>query len=242
MFANNCMSTIKRNNMIFLKKSTEKDIINWDIINWSKAIKYWRENITFTNKNYKCLELGANQGGLSLWLALHRNRVVCSDLQNPKYIASAIHEKYTCKSPIQYAAIDATNIPYKNYFDIITFKSILGGISENNQDKFKRKTVNEIHKALKPGGVLLFAENMEATLLHKILRKRWGQKDWNYMKLNEIADVFSLFKNVNYTTVGFFGCMGRSETQRRILGHIDTFIEKLLPNRFHYILIGIAVK
>ena len=62
------------------------------------------------------------------------------------------------------------------------------------------------------------------------------------MKLNEIADVFSLFKNVNYTTVGFLGCMGRSETQRRILGHIDTFIEKLLPNRFHYILIGIAVK
>ena len=35
-------------------------------------------------------------------------------------------------SLIIYQDIDATNIPYENYFDIIVFKSIIGGIGRNN--------------------------------------------------------------------------------------------------------------
>lgn len=228
--------------MDLFKKETKKDIVDWDIVNWSKAIKYWENNFSVRNKKYKCLELGANQGGLSLWLASHANSVLCSDIKSPRNLASGIHKKYDFASSIKYAAIDATNIPYENHFDIITFKSILGGISENGRNEFKQKTVNEIYKALKPGGALLFAENLEASVIHKFLRKRWGTKDWNYLKLDELNSVFSSFNNFNYTTVGFLGCLGRTEVQRNILGHIDTGIEKLLPKEFHYILIGVAIK
>ena len=38
------------------------------------------KEIQYKNKNYKFLEIGARQGGLSLWLALNGNQVVCSDI------------------------------------------------------------------------------------------------------------------------------------------------------------------
>jgi SAM-dependent methyltransferase len=136
--------------------------------------------------------------------------------------------------------MDATNIPFENYFDVIVFKSILGGISNNQQNK--AKTLNEIHKALKSGGKLLFAENLEATRLHKILRKNFGTKGWNYLKMNEVNDVFASFTSFKYTTVGFFGCLGRNEWQRNLLGKIDGILSWIIPNKSKYILIGVAEK
>src|SRR5688572_4503524 len=105
------------------QKESKKDIVDWDIVNWLKAIKYWENNFPIGNKKHRCLELGANQGGLSLWLASHKNSVLCSDIKSPKKYASVIHKKYDFAASIKYAAIDATNIPYENHFDIITFKS-----------------------------------------------------------------------------------------------------------------------
>ncbi|MEJ6981359.1 class I SAM-dependent methyltransferase [Pedobacter sp. P351] len=228
--------------MKLLDEQTKKDIINWDISNWSKALDYWEKNIPLEDKKYKCLELGASCGGLSLWLALNRNKVICSDVQGPHKDARRLHEKYTCGDNIEYAAIDATAIPYENHFDLIVFKSILGGISSNNQDVYKKKTLDEIYKALKPGGILLFAENLQGSFLHTALRKKFGTKNWNYLRLNEIDKIFSEYRSIEYTTVGFLGCLGRTENQRTVLGKIDTVLDKLLPGKYKYIAIGIAVK
>lgn len=227
-----------------MSKEILKDIIEWDILNWSKAIDYWEKNIDFNNKKFECLEVGGRKGGLSLWLALKGNNVICSDLESPKEYAYEIHKKYECKTLIQYQSIDATNIPHENHFDIITFKSILGGISRNEKNDLKQKTVNEIYKALKVNGVLLFAENIEASFFHQILRRKfvkWGN-EWNYLRVDEIENIFSSFKNIKYITVGFFGAFGRTEKQRNILGRLDHFFEKIIPKGKKYILIGIAEK
>ena len=224
-----------------MEKEIMKDIVVWDVVNWSKAIKYWENNISVSNKGYECLELGSSKGGMSLWLALNGNKILCTDLNGPEKDAYYIHEKYDCASQITYGSMDATNIPFENRFDVIIFKSILGGISSDNQQN-KAKTLNEIHKALKPGGKLLFAENLEATLLHKILRKNFGTKGWNYLKMDEIKDVFSSYNKIKYTTAGFFGFMGRNEWQRNLLGKIDSILSWIIPNKSKYILIGVAEK
>jgi SAM-dependent methyltransferase len=219
------------------------DIFEWDGINWAKSIKYWNKYLENENINYKCLELGANLGGFSLWLASLGNAVICSDIDSPEDKASQIHKKYFCHRNIRYEAIDATNISYTNYFDIIIFKSILGGICVNDEE-LRIKTINEIYKALKPGGKLLFAENLRSTNVHMFTRNLFlkRKKLWNYLKYKEVNLLFDSFEQLNYTTVGFLGAFGRTEWQRFFLGKIDNLIESFIPKSARYIIIGIAVK
>ncbi len=155
-----------------------------------------------------------------------------------------LYTHLTLRNTINYQSINATAIPYENYFDIVTFKSILGGISRNKNGYLKQQTIDEIHKSLKSNGVLLFAENIESSFLHKLLRKKfvnWGN-DWNYLGISEVEILFSSFKSIDYITVGFFGAFGRSEKQRHLLGILDSVVEKFIPKRMRYILIGIATK
>jgi len=221
-----------------------KDIIGWDVKNWSRILDYWAKHIPLNQKEYECLELGSNKGGLSLWLAMNGNNVVCSDLKSPEKEASIIHQKYTCRSRITYQSINATDIPYKNHFDIVCFKSILGGVSRNNNNELKSITINEMYKSLKKNGVLIFAENLEASLLHVLFRKhfvKWGS-EWNYLKIDEIETIFTSFKKVSYVTIGFWGAFGRNECQRNFLGIIDRAFEKTVSEKMRYIIIGIAEK
>lgn len=226
-----------------LKKS---DIIEWDVVNWSKALDLWERNI-FTNdeKKLTCLELGGRRGGLSLWLAMKGNEVICSDYENPEPLASKIHKEHTFTGVINYQAIDATQIPYENHFDIIVFKSILGGISRNGNSSLSQKVIDEVFKALKPGGKLLFAENLHASAIHRFFRKRltkWG-KYWNYLKIEEVPGMFKKYESVSFDSVGFLGAFGRNEWQRKILGQLDTLIfDKLASRKMRYIVIGVAIK
>jgi len=220
-----------------------KDFIIWDTMNWSKAIHFWEKYLTQGEKPLQCLELGSHQGGLSLWLASKGHHVVCSDMQSPKEQASTHHAPFRMDN-ITYESIDATQIPYKEQFDIIVFKSMLGGASRAGNDKNKAIVLEQIHQALKPSGILLFAENLEATAMHRFLRKRfisWG-KDWNYLKYRDVDELFSIYSEVKYSSVGYFGIFGRSEPQRRFLGRIDQAISLLIPKSCKYILIGMARK
>lgn len=222
---------------------TLKEIIDWDVVNWSKAIPFWNKHLDLNHKKLKCLELGCNHGGLSLWLAKNGHEVVCSDLENPEKKAKKIHDEFG-DLDIQYQAINALDIPYENEFDLVVFKSILGGVSRKNKQENKIAALNQIYRALKPGGKLLFAENLEGSVLHQFLRKRfikWGA-DWNYLQLKEVDELFSKFSRFQFKTVGFFGALGRTEKQRNILGKIDSFVDPLLPKKAHYILIGVAEK
>ena len=177
-----------------MKKELTNDIIQWDIKSWSKAISYWDNKIDW-NKIENGLELGGREGGLSLWLALKGKTIVCSDLNDVQKTAEKLHIRHNVSSLIKYQDINATNIPYENYFDIIVFKSIIGGIGRNDNFEIQQKVFQEIYKALKPGGKLLFAENLIASPFHQMLRKRyvkWGSS-WRYLSLKEIKEFLKDF-------------------------------------------------
>jgi hypothetical protein len=98
---------------------------------------------------------------------------------------------------------------------------------------------------LKPGGVLLFAENLTSTALHHFARSRFmGRKaTWHYFALRELGEMLSPFRSFDMTTFGFLGCFGRSEAQRRFLGKLDrALFDKLVPAHWHYVAAAIAYK
>lgn len=222
----------------------KQDIIEWDVVNWSHALDFWESEMKLTKETLSCLELGGRKGGPSLWLALKGHEVICSDLTNPESDAKLLHDKYVFPGKISYESIDATSIPYQEKFDLIIFKSILGGISRSGNSQLNKQVLDQIHKALKPGGKLLFAENLESSFLHKIARKcfvKWGG-EWNYFKYKSINADFNSFDSLKFDTVGFFGAFGRSEKQRQILGKMDKPLKFLIPTSKRYILFGAAVK
>ena len=223
---------------------TKKDIIQWDVSSWSRALEYWDKNLDW--KNVKTgLELGGREGGLSLWMAQKGLDVVCSDLENVKQTAEKLHIRYKVSDNIKYVDIDATHIPYENHFDIIVFKSILGGIGRGNNFDIQKKVFSEIHKALKPGGKLLFAENLIASPLHRQLRKRftnWGNT-WRYLSIEEMNLLLSLFSSYKLKMTGISATFGRTESQRNFLSRIDEIVlNRISPDKWKYIGFGIATK
>src|ERR1043165_4321410 len=87
------------------------DIIEWDVSNWSVALDYWRQATSLELSNSQALELGARNGGLSLWLAANGCHVTCSDLHGPTPQARKLHRRYDVSHLITYEPIDAVNIP-----------------------------------------------------------------------------------------------------------------------------------
>lgn len=227
-----------------MKRELAKDIIQWDIKSWSKALRYWESQIDW-GKIKNGLELGGREGGLSLWLALKEKDVVCSDLKDVQKSAENLHIRHNVTSRIIYQDIDATNIPYENYFDIIVFKSIIGGIGRNDKLENQQQVFKEIYKALKPGGKLLFAENLIASPFHQQLRKRfvnWGSS-WRYVSIEEMKDFLKDFSSIKMHTTGVLGTFGRNEIQRNLLSTVDELIlNKVCPNNWKYIAYGVAEK
>jgi SAM-dependent methyltransferase len=194
---------------------------------------------------HNALELGGREGGLSLWLALKGKEVFCSDLKDVKFTAEPLHIRHEVNKLITYRDIDATNIPYNNHFDIIVFKSILGGIGSHDKKELQKKVFKEIHKALKPGGKLLFAENLIASPLHRQLRKMfvsWGET-WRYISLKEIHEFLHEYKSFSLKATGVLAAFGRNESQRNFLSGMDDFLSnKICPDNWKYIVYGIAEK
>ena len=219
-------------------------ILQWDVNSWSKAFHFWETQIEF-NQISNALELGGREGGLSLWLALNQKHVVCSDLLNTQKTASALHQKYNVSEFVHYQDIDASKIPYENHFDLIVFKSIIGGIGRNNNSQIQQQVFQQIHRALKPGGKLLFAENLIASPLHQAFRKRfvkWGDS-WRYVSLDELKLFLKDFSSVQIKSNGVLATFGRSENQRKFLSHLDNFLfNPIFPNSWKYIGYGVAVK
>jgi len=108
----------------------------------------------------------------------------------------------------------------------------------------QQKAINELYRILKPGGYLLFAENLKGSYLHQIVRKKfikWGRK-WKYPKINELEKMVDKFSYVNKKTYGVISLFGRNEKQRAYLSFFDKILTIITPKRWRYILFAACKK
>lgn len=214
----------------------------WDVNTWSRALKLWNELIP-KNTQLKALDIGARRGGLSLMLANEYNaEVVCSDVNNPMNEAKPLHDRYLKNGSITYSAVNCMEIPFEDQtFDIVIVKSVIGALGSFEK---QQTAMYEIHRVLKPGGVLLFAENLLASPLHQFARNkfnRWSSY-WRYPEIKDYDKWLLKFDNYNYKTTGYLATFVRHKWFRIIASRIDLVLEKITPRKYHYLIFGYAKK
>ena len=225
----------------------QKDIVEWDIYNWSRAIDFWDNKATELvasfmekNKRPKVLDLGGRNGGISLFWALKGCNVVWSDIDESGLDkAKALHKKYGVSDRVRYEIINSLEIPYENEFDIVCFKSIMGAVyGECGGQEATERMLVQISKALKPDGYLFFAENLAGSNLHMFLRKKlrkWGST-WHYFKVDELISYLSLFKEIQYESFGLVGLFGRVSFVNKLFSSFDRKFDHKVKENKRYII------
>lgn len=223
---------------------TLREIIKWDVNSWAQALSRWERWVPQA-EGLRVLELGSHGGGISLYWAMRGSQVVCSDLGGPQKEALALHERYGVAERISYADIDATKIARGDgEFDVVCFKSVLGGVGGALGWEGQARALGEMHRVLRPGGQLIFAENTAASPLHRFLRRRfveWGAR-WRYPTPEELRQLLEGFAHVELNFAGFAATFGRREWQRTLLYAVDVLVTPMIPDRWKYIAIGCATK
>ncbi|GGK91133.1 hypothetical protein GCM10007382_09010 [Salinibacterium xinjiangense] len=218
-----------------------KDVLVWDVRTWKAAVDLWDQSLPQAGPRLTCLEIGAGPGGPSLWLALKGHEVICSNLKNTEIMAAPIHQKYGVSAKILYQDIDAINVPYENYFDVVIFKSVLGGVGSRQVD-----AMAQILKSLKPGGILLFAENIRGTVFHRLARSiayRIRGTSWRYLTLAQMRALLDGFSTVDVQTTGVLAMFGNTESRRAALAGVDQrFLNRVTPRSWKYVSYGVATK
>ena len=225
-----------------MNKRNKKLYFEWDTISWSRALLIWHKYLKLNEGNY-ALEIGARRGSLSLMLAKeYRMKVICSDLNNPQKTVELLHQKHELNHTIQYKAIDCIQIDYKdNSFDVVLFKSVIGALGSYEKQSL---AFQEILRVLKPGGILLFAENLECSDFHMYLRRKFvpWSSHWHYPKLNDINLFLENYNFVEINTTGFFATFAKAKFIKNFLSYFDVVIDKILPKKNKYIVYGSAIK
>jgi ubiquinone/menaquinone biosynthesis C-methylase UbiE len=225
-------------------QTVKRSVFEWDTESWSQSVEFWAQS-GVEIRGSKVLELGSRHGGLSLLFALSGAEVVCTDIGGPSSQSRELHADYAMTPSISYRDIDAEHIDFPdNSFDVVVFKSMLGAVARNNNLGAARRAALEMHRILRPGGYVLFAENLAASGLHKFLRRRfvqWGSS-WNYMTPGALMDVFSCFDSLQMKNWGFLACWGRTPSHRTLLFHFDKWIAGAVPSSLRYIAFGVATK
>ena len=220
-----------------------RDIVTWDVRTWSKAVLFWEKALGKPEGPLRCLEIGAGPGGPSLWLALQGHDVLCTNWQNTEEQARPLHERYGVSGRIEYTDVDATRIPYENEFDLIVFKSVIGGVGDRAaQDR----AMAGVLRALKPGGRLIFAENLRGTWLHRLGRAiayRLRRASWRYVTLSELRPHLAQYSQHELHTTGFAAVFGLTEGQRDALAIADQRVfNRITPGAWQYVSYGTAIK
>ena len=215
--------------------------IGWDVRNWSRALAFWQRHLDGSHAR-RALALGERGGGLSLWLASQGIEVVCTDLEASLDPARDLHERFGVRALVTYENQDATAIHHPDgSFDVVIFKSVIGALQTKER---QLQAISEMHRVLAPGGLLLFAENLVGSRLHRRLRSRFvrWERSWRYIDTARDSDLFDAFDEIEFETWGVLGALGRSESQRDLLGRIDAWIVPHLPSRWRYIVFGACRK
>jgi SAM-dependent methyltransferase len=221
--------------------SWSQDVFQWDVRSWSRALPLWRGQLRHPPGS-PALAIGERDGGLSVLLAQSGYRTWCTDVDPPRESARALHRAHGLEALVTYDVQDATALGYADgTFDVVAFKSVIGALGSKDR---QRSAVLEMLRVLRPGGVLLFAENLEATRLHRRLRRRFVRWDrnWRYLSVTADRDLLDGFERVDARTCGLLANLGRSERHRGLLARLDTVLAPLVPSSWHYIVYGVAFK
>jgi len=216
-------------------------VIAWDVRNWSRALPFWQPHLLAAAPK-TALAIGERGGGLSLWLASQGIQVACTDLGVSLEPARALHRRYGVSDLVTYADLDVTSMDYPDgSFDLVVFKSVLGALATKER---QIQAIAEIHRVLRPGGTLLFAENLVGSRLHVWLRSRFVPWDatWRYIDLDVDSDLLDAFGAVDFQTWGVLGLFGRSEAQRDLFARVDERFTRWVPSGWRYILFGVCVR
>lgn len=225
-----------------MNKLPLNDIIEWDVLNWSRLISYWQPVLQGIPHNSKVLAIGERNGGLSLWLALQGFDVVCSDIKEPTQKAIDLHRKYNVANKITYQQLDIVNdsiIP--DSYDVIIAKSVIGGLKEKPSDAATRnfsvqqKAVHNIHTLLKPGGYFFSAENLTGNFLTRTARQRSGKNHgWRYLHYKELHTLFQRYDVVKIKTFGILPTFFQSGIMNETMYAFNRLLN-VLPHREKYI-------
>jgi SAM-dependent methyltransferase len=218
-----------------------QDIFQWEVRSWSNALLLWRNHLP-AQRPAKSLAIGERGGGLSLWLAGDGFDVTCTDLRAFPPETRMLHERYGVADRIHYQQADATALPFAEAsYDVVIFKSVIGALGAKD---LQRQAIREMHRVLKPGGVLLFAENLHGSPVHGLLRRRfvsWSSY-WRYLDPVSDRDLFAPFQRLEEGSTGFIANLGRTEGQRDVLARFDALMRPLIPRKFRTIWYGAAIK
>jgi SAM-dependent methyltransferase len=236
--------------MNFFMQPELEDIIQWDVANWSKALGFWQPSLEKAYTGGRVLTLGERHGGLSLWLANKGIRNICSDYGEPSPQALELHRRYGVSELVEYQRMSAFELPFAdNSLDVVVVKSVIGGLKRDYHDKSTRTIENqrlameEIRRVLKPGGVVLGAENMMGGWFHRFFRKLTGKdQGWRYLSTDEMEYLLRGFKETELKFYGFLGSSFRPAVINRFTGPADAVLSQLLPGRSLYIAFYAATK
>jgi ubiquinone/menaquinone biosynthesis C-methylase UbiE len=226
------------------------EAIEWDVPTWRRAFLHWEKAVARTSPTpTKALELGSFRGGASLFLADRFGiPMTCTDYIGVHADAEPMHQRFGVRELMTYEVADATKVPFADAsFDLVVFKSILGSIGGAVSLEAMGMAVSEMARVLRPGGMLLFAENLAATPAHSFLRTKirpWAYA-WHYLKLEELnGHLTKNFSKVTLETTGF-GCVAVPEkwpTLRNSMAKVDGVLDHVLPKSFRYLAYGHAIK
>lgn len=224
-----------------LSKKEIQDIVQWDVKNWKNALSFWEAHFDI-QPGMRVLALGERQGGLSLYFAKKGCAVVCTDYKEPLDEARLLHEKYQISNQISYRDVDMRSIDFEDgAFDIVVFKSVIGALGSVEEQS---KAISEIKRVLKPGGVFLFAENAQASRLHRYMRRKFvnWKSQWRYVSDSEFESWKSQFSKTTSKKIGLISLFGRSEKQRSFLAFFDRFLSPISPKSWRYIYMGVFIR
>lgn len=225
------------------------DIIEWDVPNWSQAIKFWEPVVNELQPDAKILAIGERNGGLSLWLTLRGFQVVCTDRILPLTEAINLHQKYSVQGKITYRELDIVNASETEQYDLVILKSVFGGLKKEYHNTASRTAearhlaIHNIYNLLKPGGYLLTADNMRGSWLMLLFRRIAGKnKGWHYFTHSEFRGLFKSFSFVSQHSFGLFPTLFSSKSLNRLIFSFNKFFSGILPASFSYITFTIARK